>query len=105
MLVYLLISFRFGSIFGFHGPLIWSLFDLTFIYVKALSGILPLVIRRDPLAGGSLMTYARISALPLFFKVRSHLLSHFRSTIGRIGLNRRVRDGNGCLPDTHRHEQ
>ena len=40
-----------------------------------------------------------------FFYVRSHLLSHFRSTIGRIGLNRRVRDGNGCLPDTHRHGQ
>ena len=25
------------------------------------------------------------------------------STIGRLGLNRRVRDGNGCFPQTHRH--
>ena len=27
------------------------------------------------------------------------------STIGRIGLNRRVLDGNGCFPYTHRHQQ
>ena len=25
------------------------------------------------------------------------------STIGRSGLNRRVRDGNGCVPSAHRH--
>ena len=28
-----------------------------------------------------------------------------RSTIGRPGLNRRVRDGNGCFPWTHRHRK
>ena len=27
------------------------------------------------------------------------------STIGRLGLNRRVRDGNGCVPQTHRHQK
>ena len=27
------------------------------------------------------------------------------STIGRAGLNRRVRNGNGCDPCTHRHQQ
>ena len=27
------------------------------------------------------------------------------STIGRPGLNRRVRDGNGCFPRTHRHRK
>ena len=27
------------------------------------------------------------------------------STIGRLGLNRRVRDGNGCFPDAHRHQK
>ena len=27
------------------------------------------------------------------------------STIGRPGLNRRVRDGNGCFPWTHRHRK
>ena len=28
-----------------------------------------------------------------------------RSTIGRTGLNRRVRYGNGCVPGTHRHRK
>ncbi len=27
------------------------------------------------------------------------------STIGRLGLNHRVRDGNGCLPQAHRHRK
>ena len=27
------------------------------------------------------------------------------STIGRLGLNRRVRDGNGCVPQPHRHRK
>ena len=27
------------------------------------------------------------------------------STIGRLGLNRRVRDGNGCVPQAHRHRK
>ena len=27
------------------------------------------------------------------------------STIGRKGLNHRVRDGNGCYPFTHRHQK
>ena len=27
------------------------------------------------------------------------------STIGRPGLNHRVRDGNGCVPQTHRHQK
>ena len=27
------------------------------------------------------------------------------STIGRLGLNHRVRDGNGCYPQTHRHRK
>ena len=27
------------------------------------------------------------------------------STIGRLGLNRRVRDGNGCFPQPHRHQK
>ena len=28
-----------------------------------------------------------------------------RSTFGRLRLNRRVRDGNGCDPQTHRHRK
>ena len=27
------------------------------------------------------------------------------STIGRLGLNRRVRDGNGCFPQAHRYQK
>ena len=27
-----------------------------------------------------------------------------QSTIGRLGLNHRVRNGNGCVPQTHRHQ-
>ena len=27
------------------------------------------------------------------------------STIGRLGLNRRVRDGNGCVPQPRRHQK
>ena len=27
------------------------------------------------------------------------------STIGRLGLNHRVRDGNGCCPQAHRHQK
>ena len=29
---------------------------------------------------------------------------HQHSTIGRLGLNHRVRDGNGCFPQAHRHQ-
>ena len=28
-----------------------------------------------------------------------------QSTIGRLGLNHRVRDGNGCDPQAHRHRK
>ena len=27
------------------------------------------------------------------------------SIIGRLGLNHRVRDGNGCVPQAHRHQK
>ena len=30
---------------------------------------------------------------------------HQHSTIGRLGLNHRVRDGNGCVPQAHRHQK
>ena len=45
---------------------------------------------------------------PLFFKEIRHppafpcRLQH--SIIGRLSLNHRVRDGNGCYPQTHRHQ-
>ena len=47
--------------------------------------------------------------LPLFFSLirRPPALPHRLqcSTIGRLHLNRRVRDGNGCFPQAHRHRK
>ena len=49
----------------------------------------------------------RISPAFLFLIWRPPALPHRLqcSTIGRLGLNRRVRDGNGCVPQPHRHRK
>ena len=49
----------------------------------------------------------RISPVFLFLIWRPPALPHRLqcSTIGRLGLNRRVRDGNGCVPQPHRHQK
>ena len=42
------------------------------------------------------------------FKIRQPHILPYRlqhSTFGRLGLNRRVRDENGCYPQTHRHRK
>ena len=46
------------------------------------------------------------SSLTFFIIWRPPALPHRLqcSTIGRSGLNHRVRDGNGCVPWTHRHQ-
>ena len=44
----------------------------------------------------------------IFFKIWQPPTLPYRlqySTIGRLGLNHRVRDGNGCVPQTHRHQK
>ena len=44
----------------------------------------------------------------IFFKIWQPPTLPYRlqySTIGRPGLNHRVRDGNGCVPRTHRHQK
>ena len=50
-----------------------------------------------------------LSGLPVFLFLiwRPPALPHRLqcSTIGRLGLNRRVRDGNGCVPQAHRHQK
>ena len=52
----------------------------------------------------------RLSYKPalIFFWIRQPPILPYRcqySTFGRFGLNRRVRDGNGCYPKTHRHRK
>ena len=52
--------------------------------------------------------FSRCFHLLLFFLIwRPPALPHRLqcSTIGRLRLNRRVRDGNGCFPQAHRHQK
>ena len=46
--------------------------------------------------------------LDIFYLIRQPPILPYRyqySIVGRSGLNRRVRDGNGCVPWTHRHRK
>ena len=49
----------------------------------------------------------RLMPVVLFLVWRPPALPHRLqcSTIGRLRLNRRVRDGNGCFPQAHRHQK
>ena len=49
----------------------------------------------------------RFSSVILFLIWRPPALPHRLqcSTIGRLRLNRRVRDGNGCFPQAHRYQK
>ena len=49
----------------------------------------------------------RLDLINLFIVWRPPALPHRLqcSTIGRLRLNRRVRDGNGCFPQAHRHQK
>ena len=50
----------------------------------------------------------RLSYKPIFFLIwQPPTLPHRLqcSTIGRLRLNRRVRDGNGCFPQAHRYQK
>ena len=51
--------------------------------------------------------FIRSSSVVLFLIWRPPALPHRLqcSTIGRLRLNRRVRDGNGCFPQAHRHQK
>ena len=55
----------------------------------------------------SILKYNRINPLFLFLFRQPPTLPHRLqcSTIGRPGLNHRVRDGNGCVPWPHRHRK
>ena len=47
------------------------------------------------------------ATFPLFYSWQPPALPHRLqcSTIGRLGLNHRVRDGYGCFPQAHRHQE
>ena len=52
--------------------------------------------------------FSRLASVVFFFLIwRPPALPHRLqcSTIGRLRLNRRVRDGNGCFPQAHRHQK
>ena len=77
-----------------------SLVALPF-QVMGLSGLEPPTSRLSGVRSNRLSYKPLLSSLFLFFRFRQPpalpcRLQH--STIGRSGLNRRVRDGNGCVP-------
>ena len=57
----------------------------------------------DPLLARQVLS--QLSYIPIIW--RPPALPHRLqcSTIGRLGLNRRVRDGNGCVPQAHRRQK
>ena len=57
----------------------------------------------DPLLARQVLS--QLSYIPIIW--RPPTLPHRLqcSTIGRLGLNRRVRDGYGCFPQAHRHRK
>ena len=79
-----------------------GIFNIWFI-LMGLSGLEP------PTSRLSGVRSNRLSYKPiLFFRIRQPPTLPHRlqcSTIGRLRLNRRVRDGNGCVPWAHRHRK
>ena len=59
------------------------------------------------ITGKTSCMFIRSSSVVLFLIWRPPALPHRLqcSTIGRLRLNRRVRDGNGCFPQAHRHQK
>ena len=58
----------------------------------------------DPLLAGQVLS--QLSYIPILIWQPPTLPCRLQqSTIGRPGLNHRVRDGNGCVPRTHRHQK
>ena len=83
LLVWILMSFILSSICSFQG---------------AVLTVLPVIRYQELPDLGSLVKAFLMFRQPPALPCR---LQH--STIGRLGLNHRVRDGNGCDPQAHRH--
>ena len=82
------------SIFGFQGTIC-----MTFHHTVGLSGLEPPTSRLSGVRSNRLSYKPSKIWQPPALPCR---LQH--STIGRLCLNRRVRDGNGCVPQPHRHQ-
>ena len=70
------------------------------------SYLAPSCFRQDSLSNACFI-FIRLPACCFLLIWRPPALPHRLqcSTIGRLGLNRRVRDGNGCVPQPHRHQK
>ena len=58
---------------------------------------------RDPLLARQVLS--QLSYTPIIWRPPTLPYRHQYSTIGRLCLNHRVRDGNGCVPQAHRHRK
>ena len=56
----------------------------------------------DPLLARQVLS--QLSYTPIIWHPPTLPYRYQHSTIGRLSLNHRVRDGNGCYPKTHRHQ-
>ena len=57
----------------------------------------------DPLLARQVLS--QLSYTPIIWRPPTLPYRHQYSTIGRLRLNHRVRDGNGCVPQAHRHRK
>ena len=71
------------------------------------SFLVPLCFRQGSLSNACIYIQQTYVCCFLFLIWRPPALPHRLqcSTIGRLRLNRRVRDGNGCFPQAHRHQK
>ena len=57
----------------------------------------------DPLLARQVLS--QLSYAPIIWQPPALPYRFQHSTIGRLGLNHRVRDENGCVPQAHRHQK
>ena len=82
----------------------YNLFILTDI-LSVIRNLKPCL--KPLITGKTSYLYEQVSNLLFSLIRRPPALPHRLqcSTIGRLRLNRRVRDGNGCFPQAHRHRK
>ena len=82
----------------------FSRYDTDWYFISHIRGKIPFLL--ISLVKPSIYLI-RLMPVVLFLVWRPPALPHRLqcSTIGRLRLNRRVRDGNGCFPQAHRHQK